>query len=69
MVPRTERPPASAPAGAATAPPGPAPWLPSIVPGATLVAVPVGTWPAPLSAFVPCRRHLRRRGGSTTDFA
>ncbi|WP_028928301.1 hypothetical protein [Pseudoxanthomonas suwonensis] len=46
-----------------------APWLPSIVFGATLAALLVGTWPAFFSAFVLCRRYLRRRGGSTTDIA
>lgn len=45
------------------------PWVPSIVFGATLAALLVGTLPAFASAFVLCRRYLRRLAGSTTDIA
>ena len=44
-------------------------WVPSIVLGATLVALLVGSLPAFAIAFVLCRRYLRRQGGSTTDIA
>ncbi|UWX04413.1 hypothetical protein H1235_04950 [Pseudoxanthomonas sp. NC8] len=44
-------------------------WVPSIVLGATLAALLVGSLPAFAVAFVLCRRYLRRRGGSTTDIA
>ena len=45
------------------------PWIPSIVFGATLVAVLVGTLPAFALAFVLGRRYLRRLAGSTTEIA
>ncbi len=45
------------------------PWVPSIVFGATLAALLVGTLPAFALAFVLCRRYLHRRAGSTTEIA
>ncbi|MBO9716036.1 MAG: hypothetical protein J7507_04325 [Pseudoxanthomonas sp.] len=44
-------------------------WVPSIVLGATLAALLIGSLPAFAIAFVLCRRYLRRRGGSTMDIA
>lgn len=44
-------------------------WVPSIVLGATLAAVLIGTLPAFAIAFVLGRRYLRRLAGSTTDIA
>jgi len=43
--------------------------VPSSVVGATLAALLVGTRPAFDFAFALCRRHLRRRAGSTTEIA
>ena len=45
------------------------PWVPSIVLGATLVALVFGAPPAFASAFLLCRRYLRRLQGSTTGIA
>jgi len=42
-------------------------WLPSVVLGATLAALIAGTVPAYASAFLICRRYLRRQACSTTD--
>ncbi|AKC87438.1 hypothetical protein WQ53_12425 [Pseudoxanthomonas suwonensis] len=44
-------------------------WVPSIVFGATLAALLIGTLPALAIAFLLCRRYLRRQARSTTDFA
>ncbi len=44
-------------------------WLPSVVLGATLAALLAGTVPAFASAFLLCRRCLRRQACSTTDLA
>ena len=44
-------------------------WVPSIVLGATLAALLVGSLPAFAIAFVLCRRYLRRQRGYTTDTA
>jgi hypothetical protein len=44
-------------------------WVPSVVLGATLAAVVIGTLPAFAIAFVLSRRYLRRLAGSSTDIA
>ncbi|UNK56669.1 hypothetical protein MNQ95_10940 [Pseudoxanthomonas daejeonensis] len=44
-------------------------WVPSIVFGATLAALLIGTLPAFAIAFMLGRRYLRRLAGSTTDIA